>query len=103
MYHRFNIKDLIEPVYPLRPIKRMVDETLDCISRTFAAAYSDTNRPGVPLETLLKALLLQAHPPLRSWRPCRGLHEPQGSYTRWAEPSGKARPCLTDRGWPAIA
>jgi transposase len=28
IYHTFNVEDLIEAEHPLRPIKRMVDETL---------------------------------------------------------------------------
>lgn len=68
MYHTFNVEDLIEAEHPLRPIKRMVDETLRGMSRTFAAAYSDTGRPSVPPETLLKALLLQCLYTVRSER-----------------------------------
>ena len=68
MYHTFCVEDLIEADHPLRPIKRMVDQTLRGMSRTFSAAYSDTGRPGVPPETLLKALLLQCLYTVRSER-----------------------------------
>lgn len=74
IYHTFNVEDLIEAGHPLRPIKRMVDRALTDMSRTFRAAYSDTGRPGIPPETLLKALLLQCLYTVRSERElCRRL------------------------------
>jgi transposase len=74
VYHTFNVEDLIEPGHPLRAIKRMVDRALADMSRTFKAAYSDRGRPGIPPETLLKALLLQCLYTIRSERElCRRL------------------------------
>ena len=74
IYHTFNVEDLIGAGHPLRPIKRMVDRALSDMSRTFTAAYSDRGRPGVPPETLLKALLLQCLYTIRSERElCRRL------------------------------
>ena len=74
IYHTFNVEDLIEAGHPLRPIKRMVDKALEGMSRTFRAAYSDVGRPGIPPETLLKALLLQCLYTIRSERElCRRL------------------------------
>lgn len=74
IYHTFHVEDLIEPGHPLRPIKRMVDRALADMSRAFKAAYSDVGRPGVPPETLLKALLLQCLYTIRSERElCRRL------------------------------
>ena len=74
IYHTFNVEDLIEAGHPLRPIKRMVDRALSDMSRTFKAAYSDVGRPGIPPETLLKALLLQCLYTVRSERElCRRL------------------------------
>lgn len=74
IYHTFNVEDLIEPGHPLRAIKRMVDSALRAMSRTFNAAYSDRGRPGIPPETLLKALLLQCLYTIRSERElCRRL------------------------------
>ena len=74
VYHTFNVEDMIEPTHPLRPIKRMVDRALADMSRTFRAAYSDVGRPGIPPETLLKALLLQSLYTIRSERElCRRL------------------------------
>ena len=72
--HTFNVEDLIEAGHPLRPIKRMVDRALSDMSRTFKAAYSHVGRPGIPPETLLKALLLQCLYTVRSERElCRRL------------------------------
>jgi transposase len=74
VYHTFNVEDLIEAGHPLRAIKRMVDRALADVSRTFKAAYSDRGRPGIPPETLLKALLLQCLYTIRSERElCRRL------------------------------
>lgn len=74
IYHTFNVEDMIEAEHPLRPIKRMVDGALAEMSRTFAAAYSSVGRPGIPPETLLKALLLQCLYTIRSERElCRRL------------------------------
>jgi transposase len=46
--------------HPLRAIKRRADEVLKTMQRAFDDAYSETGRPGIPPEALLKALLLQA-------------------------------------------
>jgi transposase len=74
VYHTFHVEDLIEADHPLRAIKRMVDKALASMSATFRAAYSDRGRPGVPPETLLKALLLQCLYTIRSERElCRRL------------------------------
>ena len=74
VFHVFDVEGLIGPDHPLRPIKRMVDAALSAMSRSFAAAYADTGRPGVPPETLLKALLLQCLYTIRSERElCRRL------------------------------
>lgn len=74
IYHTFNVEDLIEPGHPLRPIKRMVDRALEDMGPALGAAYSGVGRPGVPPETLLKALLLQCLYTIRSERElCRRL------------------------------
>jgi transposase len=60
MFFAIHVEDRIRADHPLRLIKRMVDEELTRMDRLFDAAYSDTGRPGVPPERLLKALLLQS-------------------------------------------
>ena len=54
--------------HPLRPIRALVDEVLDSLSRTFARLYARDGRPGIPPERLLRALLLQAFYSVRSER-----------------------------------
>jgi|ERR1700733_1533576 len=66
MFFVIHVEDRIRPDHPLRPVKKMVDEELARMSRLFDAAYSDTGRPGVPPERLLKALLLQSLYSVRS-------------------------------------
>lgn len=74
IYHTFNVEELIEAEHPLRAIKRMVDRALAGMSRAFKAAYCGVGRPGIPPETLLKALLLQCLYTIRSERElCRRL------------------------------
>jgi transposase len=52
--------------HPLRAIRRMTDEALVTLSRAFDTLYSDTGRPSIPPEHLLRALLLQALYTVRS-------------------------------------
>ena len=54
--------------HPLRPIRRMVDEGLKELSPKFEQMYSDTGRPSIPPEQLLRALLLQMFYAVRSER-----------------------------------
>src|SRR4029450_12793317 len=54
--------------HPLRPIRQMVDEVLKSLSRRFAQLYSQTGRPSIPPEKLLRALLLQVLFTVRSER-----------------------------------
>ena len=68
MFFAINVEDRVRPDHPLRPLKKMVDEELARMGGLFDAAYSDTGRPGVPPERLLKALLLMAIYSVRSER-----------------------------------
>jgi len=54
--------------HPLRTMRRMTDEALRELSPTFAGLYSETGRPSIPPEQLLRALLLQAFYTIRSER-----------------------------------
>lgn len=54
--------------HPLRPIRGLVDAVLSDLSPAFAELYSDTGRPSIPPERLLRALLLQAFYTIRSER-----------------------------------
>src|SRR5580765_1252241 len=68
LFHVFEVEDRIRPDHPLRDIKRRTDRILAGMSPTFNAAYSQTGRPSVPPERLLKALLLMALYSIRSER-----------------------------------
>jgi len=68
MFFALDVEGLIRPDHPLRPIKRMMDQELAKMDALFDQAYSDTGRPSVPPEMLLKALLLQALYSVRSER-----------------------------------
>ena len=54
--------------HPLRTIRRMSDEVLESLTKRFAGLYSDTGRPSIPPEHLLRALLLQVLYSIRSER-----------------------------------
>lgn len=76
MWCRLNLEELEDPHHPLRAVKRMVDRALSEMSRSFSAAYAANGRPGVPLEVLLKALLLQCLYSVRSERKiCRRIRK----------------------------
>ena len=60
MFFVANTEERLPKNHPLRAIKRRADEVLKQMERTFQGAYSETGRPGIPPEALLKALLLQA-------------------------------------------
>ena len=54
--------------HPLRPIRKMADKALASLSGEFERMYSQTGRPSVPPEVLLKSLLLQILFSIRSNR-----------------------------------
>jgi len=68
LFHVFEVEDRIRSAHPLRDIKRRTDRILAGMSDAFDAAYSQTGRPSVPPERLLKALLLMALYSVRSER-----------------------------------
>lgn len=68
LFHTFEVEDRIRQDHPLRDIKRRADRILGSMSPRFEAAYSNTGRPSVPPERLLKAMLLMALYSIRSER-----------------------------------
>ena len=60
MFFVVHIEERLPKNHPLRAIKRRADEVLKGMERAFTDAYSETGRPGIPPEALLKALLLEA-------------------------------------------
>jgi transposase len=61
-------EDRIPKEHPLRAIRKMADEVLERMSKRFSDLYSDTGRPSIPPEQLLRALLLQVLYSIRSER-----------------------------------
>lgn len=71
LFVEINLEALVPKDHPLRAIKRMADEVLAGMSRTFTAAYAPAEkggRPGIPPERLLKALVLMSLYTVRSER-----------------------------------
>lgn len=58
----------VPATHPIREIKRLADEVLRSLNRTFDAMYSKIGRPSIPPERLLKAQLLIALYSVRSER-----------------------------------
>ena len=54
--------------HPLRPVRQMVNQALQELSRDFQSMYSKEGRPSIPPEKLLRALLLQVLYTIRSER-----------------------------------
>ena len=54
--------------HPLRVIRTLADAALVALDDQFATLYSETGRPSIPPEQLLRALLLQAFYTVRSER-----------------------------------
>lgn len=54
--------------HPLRPIRKLVDESLKKLSPRFSGMYSRYGRPSIPPEQLFRALLLQVLYTIRSER-----------------------------------
>jgi transposase len=63
-----SIEERIPEDHPIRPLKKLVDEALEKLSKDFARLYSKTGRPSIPPEQLLRALLVQIFFSVRSER-----------------------------------
>lgn len=68
LFYSINVESRIRADHPLRPLKQKIDEILAALDKQFAAAYSQTGRPSIPPESVLKALLLMALYTIRSER-----------------------------------
>jgi transposase len=60
--------DRVPADHPLRRVKDMADAALAALSPVFDEMYSDTGRPSIPPEQLLKSCLLMAFHSVRSER-----------------------------------
>ncbi|MCX5691543.1 MAG: IS5 family transposase [Planctomycetota bacterium] len=68
LFVNIHLESMVPQNHPLRPIKRMADEALASMSKTFTACYSKTGRPSVPPERLVKAVMLMTLYTIRSER-----------------------------------
>lgn len=68
LFSYFSPEERVPKSHPLRTIKHYADQTLTSLRTTFETMYSDTGRPSIPPERLLKASLLIAFYPVRSDR-----------------------------------
>lgn len=68
LFSYFSPEERVPTSHPLRAIKQYADEALASMRASFAAMYSDTGRPSIPPERLLKASLLIALYSVRSDR-----------------------------------
>ncbi len=57
MFSYISPKERVTAEHPLRPIRSMVDQGLKEMSPVFEELNSDTGRPGIPPERLLRALI----------------------------------------------
>jgi transposase len=68
MFSYLSIEDRIPQDHPLRTMRRLLGPVLSELSPRFSALYSNTGRPSIPPEQLLRALLLQILYTIRSER-----------------------------------
>jgi transposase len=68
MFSYRRLEDRIPRDHPLRAMRKMVDEILTGMSPEFEKLYSDTGRPSIAPEKLLRALLLKVLYSVRSER-----------------------------------
>jgi transposase len=61
-----NVEERVPKDHPLRPIKKLADEALKRLSRSFDRMYSSRGRPSIAPERLLKGMLLMAFYGIRS-------------------------------------
>jgi len=68
MFSYVTLEARIPDDHPLRAIRAMTDAALRGMSRRFSELYSDTGRPSIPPEHLLRALVVQVLFSVRSER-----------------------------------
>jgi transposase len=68
LFSYVDLEDRIPAQHPLRAIRVIVNEVLAALSGEFSQIYSETGRPSIAPERLLRALLLQAFYTIRSER-----------------------------------
>jgi Transposase domain (DUF772) len=68
LFSYVDLEDRVPRGHPLRPIRTIVNETLDALSGDFERLYGRIGRLSISPEKLLRALLLQAFYSIRSER-----------------------------------
>ena len=68
LFSYVDIEERVPRNYPLRLIRRIVNEVLAALDGEFAKLYAEDGRPSIAPERLLRALLLQAFYTIRSER-----------------------------------
>lgn len=69
LFSYVDLEARVRPNHPLRPIREIVNASLEALSADFEAIYATgVGRPSIPPERLLRALLLQAFYGVRSER-----------------------------------
>ena len=66
LFHYFSVEGRIPEDHPIRRLRELCDEALGKLSTVFEAMYSDTGRPSIAPETLLKSTFLMALYSVRS-------------------------------------
>jgi transposase len=66
MFSYVSLEQRVPQDHPLRAIRKLTDEVLGSLSGDFDRLYSDTGRPSIAPEYLLRALLLQMFYSIRS-------------------------------------
>jgi len=68
LFSYVRLEERVPADHPLRAIRSLADEALAALNERFEALYSQTGRPSIPPEHLLRATLLQAFFSVRSER-----------------------------------
>src|SRR5580765_4601023 len=68
MFSYISAEQRVPKDHPLRPVRKILDESLKRLSEEFEGMYSSRGRPSIAPEKLLRALVLQALYTVRSER-----------------------------------
>lgn len=68
LFSYLSVEDRIPKDHPLRAMRQLLEPVLAELSPRFATLYSNTGRPSIPPEQLLRALLIQVLYTIRSER-----------------------------------
>ena len=66
LFHTFSVEERIPDGHPLRRIRGICEDAFKSLEAVFESMYSDTGRPSIPPERLLKSQILMALYSVRS-------------------------------------